>query len=376
MTARGATVHFPVARAPLVSVIMLAWRLTDELLEALGALALEADERVEVIVVLNGALPAVQEAVAREVHGATVITAPYNVGYGGGCNRGASVARGAHLVFLSDDTKVAVGWLDAMLTAVAEHPEAGLVASVLVEPDGTIQEAGSRMLSDGTTIAYGAGRILAEVPEFLHDRPIDYGSGAALMIERDLFIALGGFDPAFYPAYYEDVDLAFRARAAGRPVILAANARVTHIGRASTGRGRYQRFASDHGLAAFLDRWSKVLDAAPRREAPITELCPVERTMPHGVIRVSGLDEVDELSGAEGALSRALESSRLNVQWLESYLDASEANTVAATDRLAVLVDRMSELESRGPVGIVKWRVGVWIAKRPALASRFRSLGH
>jgi glycosyltransferase involved in cell wall biosynthesis len=206
----GPRADFRASAAPAVTVVMLAWKQPELLLRSLAALAAQADERVEVVLVLNGATPEVHEAVATRVTGAVVVIADLNIGFGGACNLGATSARGEFLVFLSDDTEVTPGWLDELLAVVRAHPEAGVVASVLLDPDGSIQEAGSRVLPDGTTLPLAAGRAVADASGFLADRPVDYGSGAAMLMPRDLFEQLGGFDPAFYPAYYEDVDLAFR----------------------------------------------------------------------------------------------------------------------------------------------------------------------
>ena len=66
-------------------------------------------------------------------------------------------------------------------------------------------------------------------PGTLTVRELDYVSGASLAIRRDLFEQLGGFDEHFAPAYYEDVDLAFRVRAAGYRVLYAPLSRVVHF---------------------------------------------------------------------------------------------------------------------------------------------------
>jgi hypothetical protein len=81
---------------------------------------------------------------------------------------------------------------------------------------------------------------------------------------------------------------------------------------------------------------------------------------------------VPELRTTEGALRRALSSARENVAYLESELELADDRTRAASDRLAELVDRLDELERRGPLGIVKWRVGVFVMKHPRLAALAR----
>ncbi|WP_296806994.1 glycosyltransferase, partial [Thiocapsa sp.] len=176
--------------------------------------------------------------------------------------RGADAGQGAYLVFLNNDTQVQPGWLDALIDTFEDAPDAGIVGSRLLYPDGRQQEAGAILFADGT--AWNYGHLDApDKPQYSYRRAVDYCSGAALAIETALFRRLGGFDSAFAPAYYEDADLAFRVRTAGRSVYYQPLSRVVHFEGISAGRDeqtetglkRYQRINAE----TFRRRWAVVL---------------------------------------------------------------------------------------------------------------------
>ena len=193
-----------------------------------------------------------------------VIRNSRNLGFVHSCNRGAAQARGEFLVFLNNDTQVQPGWLDSLRDTFDRQPQAGLVGSRLIYPDGRQQEAGGIVFRDGSAWNYGQLDD-PDRPEYSYLREPDYVSGAALAIRRDLFEQLGGFDPRYAPAYYEDTDLAFRVRAAGQRVYYQPGSRVLHFegvtaGRdgdagAQTGMKRFQAINQHQ----FLDRWREVL---------------------------------------------------------------------------------------------------------------------
>jgi lipopolysaccharide biosynthesis protein len=96
-----------------------------------------------------------------------------------------------------------------------------------VFPDGRLQEAGAYIRPDGTAEMVGLWDD-PDRPQYSFAREVSYASGACLMIERELFLSLGGFDPEFAPAYCEDSDLCFRVRARGRKVVYQPKATVMH----------------------------------------------------------------------------------------------------------------------------------------------------
>jgi len=204
----------------------------------------------------------------RSANGVRVVTNPANAGFLRSCNAGARVARGRYVVFLNNDTIVRGGWLDSLVRTADAEPDVGVVGARIVFPDGTLQECGSFVWRDGHSSQHGRGGDPAR-PEFQSVRDVDYCSGACLLVRRELFEAINGFDDRFHPAYYEDVDLAFQARARGYRVIVQPAAVIEHHEGGSYGgdesRRRKRAFIDVH-RERFVTKWYAALADHP--EAP------------------------------------------------------------------------------------------------------------
>jgi glycosyltransferase involved in cell wall biosynthesis len=120
------------------------------------------------------------------------------------------------------------GALHAALETLHSATDIGAVGGKLILPDGTLQEAGSIIWSDGTCAGYGRGQD-PYAPEYQFRREVDYCSAAFLLIWRDLFEKLGRFDDAFAPAYYEETDFCMRLRRAGYRIIYDPRVEVLHF---------------------------------------------------------------------------------------------------------------------------------------------------
>jgi GT2 family glycosyltransferase len=220
-------VVIPVQARPRVSVLMLGYRRAS-LPDAVAALVDTTHlASYEVLVLLNGARPEVTRAVGQRLSGAKIDYSPTNLGFAGGVNRLARSSSAEFLVLLNDDTQARAGWLDCLVQAADEEPDAAIVTSRLVFPDGRLQEAGARITPDGVPYSAGLGGDAAD-PRFGVRRDVDFGAGAGLLIRRAAFEALGGLDERYYPAYYEDLDLALRLRARGWRVVYEPGAVIEH----------------------------------------------------------------------------------------------------------------------------------------------------
>lgn len=348
-----ADLRLPTPSEPEVSVVVLAWRLTDGLVDCLTALSRSADApSFETIIVLNGADAAVRAAAAR-IAGARTVDIPVNVGYGDGCNAGAEIARGRHLVFLNDDALVDPGWLRALTEAADADERIGAVGALILEADGaTVQEVGSRMAANGHPRPWGRESTLAaaEADGLLRPRAVDFASGAALLVRRDAFARVGGFDPAYRPAYYEDVDLCLRLRQRGWDVVTEPRARVRHASGGSTSADpHFRRFAIEHAREVFRTRWAPTLAAAPSPDAPGDALCD------------PGLSPVPPAERPPQSPERVALGIAWDYQaWIRDRLDRLEMLERVALPRLESLEHEAADIRTRGPLGLARWRVGVW----------------
>jgi GT2 family glycosyltransferase len=262
------TLRLPAPGRPEVSVVIPAYGQLASTLRSLGALAAAASAAAfEAIVVDDGSPPEVAAELER-VAGLRLVRQAENLGYVAACRRGAEEARGKWLVLLNNDTVVTDGWLDRLLETARRFPRAGAVGAALLAPDGRLQEAGGIVWRDGSATNAGRGSH-PDAPPWAYAREVDYCSGACLLLSRELFLQLGGFDEAFAPAYYEDVDLAFRLRERGLAVVVQPLARVFHFEGTTAGtdpsRGA-KRFQVEH-RARFVARWPEALAAQPARGA-------------------------------------------------------------------------------------------------------------
>lgn len=248
---------------PIVTVVIPVYNKIEITVRCLQSLAETWFEslQVQIVVVDDGSTDRTPD-VLTSLPGLDYIRMGVNRGFVRACNRGASVARGAYLCFLNNDTSVRDGWLDYLvITAESDHT-IGAVGSKLIYPDGSLQEAGNIIWRDATGWNYGRGKDAAD-PRYNYMRDADYCSGAALLVRRSVFEQLGGFSDEYAPAYYEDADLCFGVRSLGLRVVCQPRSEVVHYEGLTSGTdlsGGVKRF-QEINRPKFRDKWASVLES-------------------------------------------------------------------------------------------------------------------
>ncbi|HKC61617.1 MAG TPA: glycosyltransferase family 2 protein [Myxococcales bacterium] len=189
--------------------------------------------RAELVVVDNGSVePATHEYLATLARREATKVLPYPAAFNWSAvnNFAARHATGDYLLFLNNDVEaLAPGWLDALL-AFASRPEIGMAGGLLLYPDGTVQHAGVVVGLTGYAGHVFAGRRPDEITPFGRaDRIRDCTAvtGACMMMRREVFDQLGGFDESFILCG-SDVEICLRARARGLRVVMTPHARLLH----------------------------------------------------------------------------------------------------------------------------------------------------
>ena len=174
------------------------------------------------------------------------------------CNAGAAQARGRYVALLNNDVEVTAGWIDALIDAFDRFDNVGLAGSKLLNPDGSLQDAGGIVWGSGNPWNYGNAQNPHE-PRFGYARQADYLSGAALMMPKKLWNKIGGLSSYLEPMYFEDTDLAFKVREAGYSTWFVPSSQVYHFEGmtsgtdVSTGFKKYQEV----NRPKFKRRWAR-----------------------------------------------------------------------------------------------------------------------
>jgi GT2 family glycosyltransferase len=254
------SIGLPHFENPEVSVLIPVYGKVEYTLACLKSIAANLPRVSFEVLILDDCSPDDSVAQLQNIENLRVSVNATNLGFLRSCNRGAKLATGKYLFFLNNDTEVKAGWLDSLVETFSQFDDVGMVGSKLVYPDSTLQEAGGIVWKDGSAWNFGRGSDPA-LPEFNYVREVDYCSGAAILIERNFYEQLGAFDDRYAPAYYEDTDLAFKVREAGKRVLYQPRSVVVHFEGISHGKdvsGGLKAYQVANGKK-FLERWKDTL---------------------------------------------------------------------------------------------------------------------
>ena len=218
--------------------------------------SLRADGATEVIVVDNDSVDDSEAAVRTADADAAWLPLGRNVGFGAGANRGVAAARAPYVAIMNPDTVVEPGTLKAMAEVLDREPDVAAVGPRVDNPDGSWYPSARTFPSLGDALGHAFLHYVRpdnpfsrryKLLDWDHDvaRDVDWISGTCMLVRRDAFEAIGGFDEAYF-MYVEDVDLCWRLRAAGHRVRYDPAGRVIHVIGASSELAPYRMIVAHH----------------------------------------------------------------------------------------------------------------------------------
>jgi GT2 family glycosyltransferase len=229
---------------PAVSVVVVVYESGPTLAECLAAVRAQTFRDYEIVLVDNASSDRTAQAAVEADPAIRLIENAENLGFAAAVNQGAKAATGQWLALLNPDAFAEPEWLARLVVASEANPAVHSFTS-------------RQLMADDPTKLDGLGDVMALAGYpfrggYTHPNPgalepgwVFSGCGGAMMVERELFLRLGGFDERLF-CYCEDVDLGYRLRLIGEPTLLVPDAVVRHVGSASTG-GRRSDFAVFHG---------------------------------------------------------------------------------------------------------------------------------
>ncbi|PDH34607.1 MAG: hypothetical protein CNF02_04420 [OM182 bacterium MED-G28] len=218
---------------PTISIILIFYNQAHLSLLCLQSLIKFADVPFELIIVDNGSSDSTTDLLA-VLDNCVVLSNVENLGFVKAVNQGAKHARGEYILLLNNDAVIHQQTLSSALSSIHERESVGAVGGKISLIDGSLQEAGSIIWSDGSCLGYGRGDD-PMASDYMFERDVDYCSGAFLLFRRKHFEELDGFDLDYAPAYYEESDFCIRLHKKGLRVVYNPTIKITHYEFASSG---------------------------------------------------------------------------------------------------------------------------------------------
>ena len=254
---------------PPASVVIPNWNGLAHLPICLEALRAQTCPNIEVIVVDNASSDGSQDFMTRKYPEVRLLALDRNLGLTGGNNLGFRAASGEILISLNNDTEAEPGFVESLVAALRDHPEAGMAAAKmrLFDRRDTLHSAGDGYGVEG--IPFNRGVWQRDEGQFDQPGWIFGGCGGAVAYRRTMLDQVGLFDESFF-MYCEDVDLNWRSQLAGWKCWYAPEALVYHklsatgggpIASYYTGRNTLWVIAKNYPGALLRKYWTHILRA-------------------------------------------------------------------------------------------------------------------
>lgn len=243
-----------------VSVIIISYNSEDFIEKCVSSLLKNLPRESEIIILDNASTDKTITILEKFLPQIRLIKSTENLGFAKGNNKAVKEANGEYLFFLNPDTQVKSGVINQLINFYEQTPNVGIVAPKLVMRNGQTQPSVKKLPTIWGAVKefiFGIKNAYSEyVPEAKSPMEIEYVYGAAMLIEKNLFDKLSGFDEKYF-LYYEDADLCKKVRDLGKKIYYYPGAFVMHlVGATKSKRDRYElsyeSFVKYHGILAAL----------------------------------------------------------------------------------------------------------------------------
>jgi GT2 family glycosyltransferase len=236
----------------------------------------------EIVVVDNDSSDGTAEAVAKRFPRARVVANDENLGYSRGVNQGIRLSSGRAILILNPDIIVREGSIDRLMEFMDEHPDAGIVGSKLVYPDGRLQYSCrsfytmSALLLRRTFLGalFPRAKPLRDhlLLDYDHETPrtVDWIIGACMLVRRAALEKVGAMDERFF-LYFEDIDWCNRMKRHGWSVYYAPSSVMTHTYERSSAKSILRKPFLIHilSLMRYYEKWNRFFYAVRRNRGAI-----------------------------------------------------------------------------------------------------------
>jgi GT2 family glycosyltransferase len=246
-----------------VSVVVVTYESRDVIAACLESLDVPSPNAIVVVDIASsdGTAALVRESVPT----ARVVALDENVGFGAAANIGVDSVDTPYVAVLNPDARPVGDSLATLVACAARHADAAIVSPRLVDGDGQAQPS---RIGYPTPLWTGNPAVSSFAARKRGATAGGFAVGAALLLRRDAFRAVGGFDPGFF-LFYEEVDLCLRLEHAGWSIVSCPESTFVHFGGASTRLdwttsyrhqlGGHLRFLSKHRGPAAAERSRRLL---------------------------------------------------------------------------------------------------------------------
>jgi len=193
-----------------------------------------------------------------------------NRGFAAGCNQGAALAHGSHILFINPDCRMRSGALAELLAGVEARPDAAMAGPLILNTDGSEQRGCRRYLPDprralARVLGFGgpdtngrvAGFDLTGTPLPSEPVTVEAISGACMLMKREAFTGVGGWDEGYF-LHCEDLDICKRFGLQGLSILFVPEAVVAHVqGVSSRGRSVFVLWHKHRGMWRYFGKFQR-----------------------------------------------------------------------------------------------------------------------